>query len=110
MIGLYLQVKKIKRVKQEKAFTWEIEIYQSIVCIFFFGFSVCIEIFEQLIPQDGESTQLALCMTINLLVQVYCYSTLQRIWFLEEKYQNASTFNNHRVSNYMDRPRDDQYM
>ena len=67
MIGLYLQVKKIKRVKQEKAFTWEIEIYQSIVCIFFFGFSVFIEIFEQLIPQDGESIQLALCTFARLI-------------------------------------------
>ena len=61
MIGLYLQVKKIKRVKQEKSFTWEIEIYQSTVCIFFFGFSVFIEIFEQLIPQDGKPAQLVLC-------------------------------------------------
>ena len=61
MIGLYLQVKKIKRVKQEKSFTWEIEIYQSFVCIFFFGFSVFIEIFEQLIPQDGKPAQLVLC-------------------------------------------------
>ena len=46
MIGLCLQVKKMKRVKQEKGFTWELEIYYSVVCISFFSFSLFIEIFE----------------------------------------------------------------
>ena len=61
MIGLCLQIKKIRRVKQEKAFTWELEIYYSVVCISFFSFSVCIEIFAMLIPPDCKSTQQVLC-------------------------------------------------
>ena len=61
MIGLPLQVNKIKRVKQKKAFTWELEIYHSVVCISFFSFSLCIEIFDTLIPQDYKSTQWVLC-------------------------------------------------
>ena len=61
MIGLCLQVKKMKRVKQEKGFTWELEIYYSVVCISFFSFSLFIEIFEMLIPQDCKSNQLVLC-------------------------------------------------
>ena len=40
---------------------------------------------------------------INLLVQVYCYSTLERAELMEEKYQKVSNFKHHSVSNCMDR-------
>ena len=61
VIGVYLQVKKLKRVRQEKAFTWELEVYHSIVCIAFFSFSVLIEVLEQLIPVSCISTKWILC-------------------------------------------------
>ena len=64
MIGVSLQLRKIKRVKQEKAFTWELEIYHSIICISFFGFEIFVEILEQLIPEVDESTQRILCTVI----------------------------------------------
>ena len=61
VIGLYVQLKKINRVKQEKAFTWELEIYHSVVCIAYFSFSIFIEILEQFLPDICESTQWILC-------------------------------------------------
>ena len=70
IIGCCLQVKKIKRVKQEKAFTWELEMYHSIVCISFFSFSVGIEIFEQIIPQDGKSSQVVLCTLARFIKEL----------------------------------------
>ena len=64
IIGLSLQVRKIKRVKQEKAFTWELEIYHSIICLVFFSFELFVEILEQLIPEVDEFTQRILCTII----------------------------------------------
>ena len=61
IIGLYIQIKKIKRVKQEKAFTWELEIYHSAVCITYFSFHLFIEILEHFIPEVCVSTQRILC-------------------------------------------------
>ena len=60
-IGFYIQVKKIKRVKQEKAVTWELEIYHSIVCIFHFWFCIFVEILELFIADTSESTKWLLC-------------------------------------------------
>ena len=61
VIGFYVQVKKIKRVKQEKNVTWELEIYHSVVCIIYFSFSIFVEIVEQLVSDTSDSTNLILC-------------------------------------------------
>ena len=61
IIGLYVQIKKIKRVKQEKAFTWELEIYHSAVCITYFSFHLFIEILEHFIPEVCNTTKRILC-------------------------------------------------
>ena len=61
VIGFYIQVKKIKRVKQQKAVTWELEIYHSIVCIFHFWFCIFVEILELFVADASESTKWVLC-------------------------------------------------
>ena len=61
VIGFYIQVKKIKSVKQEKPITWELEIYHSIVCIFHFWFCIFVEILELFVADTSESTKWLLC-------------------------------------------------
>ena len=61
VIGLYVQIRKIKRVKQEKAVTWELEIYHSVVCTTYFSFSIFVEIVELFVSDASESTNFALC-------------------------------------------------
>ena len=70
VIGFYVQVKKIKRVKQEKNVTWELEIYHSVVCTIYFSFSIFVEIVEQLVSDTSYSTNLVLC-TFSWCIKIH---------------------------------------
>ena len=61
LIGFYLQTKKIKRVKQERAVSWEIEIYHSIVCMTHFGLVIMLNILGYANPVISDNTAHILC-------------------------------------------------
>ena len=50
VIGVYLQVKLIQRVKNEKAVTWKMEIYHSLVLIIHFTLSVSVQALDYIFP------------------------------------------------------------
>ena len=56
VLGVYLQIKLIRKVKNEKAVTWEIEIYHSVVLIIHFTLSLSVRTLVYIFPDLSHYT------------------------------------------------------
>ena len=56
LIGMYLQIRIIKRVRQAKTTPWETQVYHSVVLIIHFSFGICFETLTYTIPNITHYT------------------------------------------------------
>ena len=55
VVGLIINIKKINYVKSKKSITWELEIYHSVISIFFFTATTIVHIIEYTCPEISSS-------------------------------------------------------
>ena len=66
-IGLYLQIKIIKIVRQEQSMSWEINMCHSIVMIIHYIFTISIEMTTYLIPSLSRNTGMWFCYVASFV-------------------------------------------
>lgn len=61
IIGFYFHLKKVQMVKLKKEFTWELEIYNSVVCVIHFTFITNLDVVEYVCPyMNGAATSITI--------------------------------------------------
>ena len=71
LLGIYLHVRKIKRVKNEKEITWELEFYHSITCITFLTVSTILDVLDYKCHDIEDVAVIAILYSIVRWIRIF---------------------------------------
>ena len=72
LLGIYLNVKKIKRVKKDKQITWELEFYHSIICITYLGVCTIADVLDYKCHDIKDVVGIAITNSIVQWIKICC--------------------------------------
>ena len=71
LLGIYLHARKIKRVKNEKEITWELEFYHSITCITSLGVSTILDVLDYRCHDIEDVAVIAILYSIVRWIKIF---------------------------------------